>query len=264
MNTAIGLWKLFLENSKIRLQSDMVYRANYIIGTIISLISAIFPALFQYLIFTQTNGFPGWNLHQIILFQGVLLVVNGLRNTLFGDLRGIVQELVYSGGFDRMLLRPYPPIGTILASGFNANNIGTVLIGAIIVGVSWVQLGLSFGVLQLVLLVLSLIAGLVFYVGINIIYCGISLIIVYMGGVWDFFQAILDVSQYPKEIYPRIAQVAFTTIVPFMVVTYIPAQIILNRIDLTIIGAFIAVAVFFTLCVLFWNNALKKYTSAGG
>lgn len=242
----------------------MEYRTNYISGVIISMINATFPVIFQYLVFTQTKGFPGWNLDQIILFQGMLLIVVGIRNTLFGNMRNVISDLVHKGDFDRVLLQPYPPIGTILASGFSANNSGTVITGCVLVAYTASKLDISVGLHQIGLLFLSLFCGLAFFASLNIIYCSIALMIIFMGGIWDLFQNILNVSQYPKEIFPKTIQTIFVTAVPFMIMVYYPTQVLLDRIDNSIFYAFIATIVFLLTSIAFWNSCLKKYTSAGG
>jgi ABC-2 type transport system permease protein len=264
MSLIIGLIRLFIRNSQVQLQRQMEYRVNYISGIVISMVNAIFPAVFQYLIFTQTKGFPGWSLEQIIMFQGMLLVVVGIRNTLFGEVHSLVTELVQKGDFDRLLLKPYPPIGTIMASGFSANNLGTILTGGTLVVYTAIKIGISVGPFELAMLAVSLICGLVFFASINIIYCSITLMIIFMGGIWDLFQNILNISQYPKEIFPKVVQTVFVTAVPFMVMVYFPTQILLARVDITIIYAIITSFVFLVGSIAFWNRCLKKYNSAGG
>lgn len=264
MKTAIGLLRLFIRNSQVRIQQEMQYRANYISGVIVSIAFSIFPAIFQYLVFTQTKGFPGWNLQQIILFQGMLLVVVGMRNTLFGSIQEVVANLIYKGDFDRILLKPYPPIGTIMASGFTANSLGTLLTGLFIVIYTGIRMGLSISLFQFALVAICIVFGLLFFASINIMYCSIAIMIVYMGGIWDLIESVLNVSTYPKEIFPKIVQTVFLTMVPFLVMVYFPAQVLLNRAEISIIYSFIAVILFFAASLIFWGRCLKKYTSAGG
>lgn len=264
MKIAIGLTRLFIRNSQVRIQREMEYRANYITGVSISIINAIIPAVFQYFIFTQTKGFPGWTLYQIILFQGVLLLALGIRNTMFGEIREVVDELVGNGNFDRILLKPYPPIGTIMASGFSIQHTGTFLTGVVLVIYSALKLGISIGIGQLLLLILSLICGLIFFASLNIIYCSVMVMIIHMGGIWDMFQNILSIAQYPKEIFPKLAQTVFVAIAPFMIIAYFPTRILLGNVDMTLIYAFISSLIFLFGSIVLWNRCLKKYTSAGG
>lgn len=264
MSTLAGLTRLFIWNSKIRLQRGMEYRFDFLAGIIISTLSSSLPPLFQYFIFSQTKGFPGWTLDQVILFQGILLIIAGLRNTIFGEVRSIVSSLVHKGDFDRLLLKPYPPIGVLMASGFNIGNMGPLVAGAIITAFSFKTMGLSIGFAQAALFFTSVVFGLVFYASIIIIYCSIALMLVYMGGIWDLFQYITRFGDYPAEIFPKVVQGIFITAVPFAVMVYYPVQILLDRADIKIALAFSASIIFLVLSIAIWNNCLKKYTSAGG
>ena len=144
--------------------------------------------------------------NQIILFQGVLLLALGIRNTMFGEIREVVDELVGNGNFDRILLKPYPPIGTIMASGFSIQHTGTFLTGVVLVIYLALKLGISIGI-----------------------------------------------AQYPKEIFPKLAQTVFVAIAPFMVIAYFPTRILLGNVDMTLIYAFISSLIFLFGSIVLWT-----------
>jgi len=121
MRTIAGLLRLFIWNSGLRIQQSMEYRADFILGMIISLSFSSIGPVVQYLIFTQTKGYPGWTAVQIVLFQGVILFWVGIRDMAFGQLRSIIMDIFRKGDFDRFLLKPYPPIGILLSSSFSLN-----------------------------------------------------------------------------------------------------------------------------------------------
>ena len=218
----------------------------------------------QYLIFTQTKGYPGWNIHQLLLFQGLMLVWLGIRNTAFGDLKQNIINLIWRGDFDRVLLKPYPPIGILLTSGFNFRHFGSVIAGLVVALVAAGKLNLSIGLVQIGLFILGLIFGLLLNMAIDIVFCGIVITIVQTGRLDDFFDKILYFFRYPIEIFPKVIQVTFITVIPFAIWVYFPTQVLLNRINLKILLALPISFVLFQLSLVFWKHCLKKYTSAGG
>ena len=129
MNTWRDFFQIFIWNSKIKLARSMEFRADFITGIITTIILACGSLIFQYFLYTNTKGFPGWTYDQILLFQSLFLLVTGLRNSLFGDVKQVIDNCVFQGQFDRLLLLPAKPLVNIFSSGFNYTNVGTVFIG---------------------------------------------------------------------------------------------------------------------------------------
>jgi ABC-2 type transport system permease protein len=242
----------------------MEYRFDFITSIFINFILSPFNLLAQYLIFTQTKGCPGWSIEQLILFQGIMLFWIGLKDTIFGDLKQYAMDVVRKGDFDRLLLKPYPPVGILLVSGFNYKNIGTLIAGLIIAIFAYKSLGLVLEINQVCLIILCIFFGLLLSIAFDIIYCSLIIIIVQINRVGDFIDNLLNFSRYPAEIFSKILRVIFLTILPFTIWIYFPTQILLDRFDFKLGVAFIFCLIFFLLSLLLWNWALKKYSSAGG
>lgn len=258
------LFGLFMWNSRLAIARSMEYRFNFILGSFISLVFSYIGPILQYLIFTQTNGFPGWNLDQIILFQGVLLVVLGIRRTLFGELHGFVSQLIHRGELDRLLLKPYPPIGIILVSGFSMNSIGSILSGIIIVVYSIVKMELRIGLLQWLLFLVFVLAGLVLYMALEVLYSSVVMVLVQIGRLNEVFDFFARFGEYPLDIFSSAMKLIFITVIPFAVWVYIPAKLLLGALDAYMAYSFVFCFLFFIVCLKIWDVCLKKYTSAGG
>ncbi|MGE5607185.1 MAG: ABC transporter permease [Bacteroidota bacterium] len=264
MRTLISLFRLFLFNCKIRIARSIEFRFDFFLGIFVALtLSAIGP-LVQYLIFIRTNGYPGWNIDQIVLFQGVLLLWLGLKDTIFGDLRNMVQNLVRKGEFDRLLLKPYPPMGVILAGGFYYYGIGTVIAGLIVIVYAINKLHLLINLWQVGFFLLFLIAGLILYMGFMILFCTLVIIIVFTFRAGEILDKILRFSEFPLEIFPRLTRLLFITVLPFAVWIYFPAQTLLGRLESKALLGIVFSFVVFWINLKFWDWGLKKYTSAGG
>lgn len=264
MKTIFRLIGLFFWNSKLRIARSMEYRFNFITGTIISLFFSFIGPMVQYLIFTQTKGYPGWTIQQLILFQGMMLFWMGLRDTAFGDLKQNIMEMVQKGDFDRLLLKPYPPIGVILTSGFNFRNFGTLVAGVVVMALAAGSLKLTLGWEQLGLMILTLIFGLLLNMALDIMFCSAIVYFIHTMRLGEFFDNFLNFARYPVEIFSKVVRLAFLTLVPFAIWIYFPTQVLLNRIDLKIIIAFGVCSGLFWFSLGIWKRCLKKYTSAGG
>lgn len=264
MKKILRLFGLFILNTKLNIAKQMEYRFNFILTSIIALIFSGMGPLLQYLIFTQTKGFPGWNLDQIILFQGILLIVLGLQNLLFGELQWFISNLIWRGELDRLLLKPYPPIGIILTSGFSLNSTGSILAGIVITVYSVVKLQLDIGFFQLVLFLVYIAVGLILSMALNVLFSCMVIVLVRLGRMNEIFGFLSRFGEYPIDIYSNALKLVFTTAVPFAVWAYIPAKVLLGALDVSMVYSFVCTILFFLASLMLWNRCLKKYTSAGG
>lgn len=242
----------------------MAYRLNFFLDSFISLFLSFIGPLLQYLIFSQTRGFPGWDLNQIILFQGLLLFHLGLRNSMFGSLHFFVMDLVRKGEFDRLLLKPYPAIGVILASGFNPRSMGSILAGGIIIVSSVITLKLEITPFTIGLLIVLTLFGLFLYMGFEIIYSSAVIVLVHLGRLYDILHLFTRFGEFPLEIFTRALGIFFITAVPMAIWVNFPARVLLGRGSINIVYSLGFSIVFFSMALLLWRACLKRYTSAGG
>ena len=140
--TFIDYINIYIIQCKIKLLRAMEFRFNFIMGIFLSLIFSCAAPLFQFLIYSKTNGYPGWNFDQMILFQAVLLLWSGIIGTFLGNLRPLITVVAKFGLFDRFLLFPYPSISVLITSGFGYNSFGTLIAGLLALIYSIIKLNI--------------------------------------------------------------------------------------------------------------------------
>ncbi len=258
------IFKLFVFNCKSILSRHMQYRFDFLIGLFVSLVVAFAQPLIQLVFYRGVNGFEGWNMNQIIVFQGVMMVWIGIKDTMFGRVRSDVQTMVRDGSFDRLLNKPYPPLVLIFSGGFNFLGIGPLLAGLAVLFYSMGRNGISLGFSDALILMAFTVSGLVLYIAVLIVYCAVLIHLLSMNRLEEIMDKFLRFSEYPLNIYPQAAQWMLTLLLPLAVWIYYPSQAILHRLDGS---SFISIAVSFILFFLsikVFDISLKKYSSAGG
>lgn len=258
------LIRLFLNHSKVSLNRSMAYRTDFFTGLLIDLVFTSIGPIVQYLIFTQTQGYPGWNTEQILLFQGVLLLAMGLNNTLMGDVKSTAITIMHNGNFDRYLIKPYPAIGLLLAGGFTMKHIGTLISGIAITSYMLFHMRLLPGIQEILLFLWFIVAGVITYMGITIIFCGLVIILIQMGRLDSILENIMRFAGYPIELYNVVFKTFFIIVMPLAVLAYFPTQALLHRFDLNMLLVSLGVLLIFGFSLWFWNRCIRKYTSAGG
>lgn len=258
------LLRYFGQYSKMKLARGMQYRSDFFMGILISFTYSILAPIFQYLIITQSKGYPRWNWKQAILLQGVILLWLGIRDLLFGEVRGYVEAMVKGGEFDRLLLKPYPAIGVILSSGFYYQALGSIIAGLIVIQIALKQLMLTVSWWKVGVFAGFFMGGILLYMTITILYCVLIIMMTYMGRLGEIVDKLLQFSQNPIDILPSAARIISTTILPIAVWIYFPAETLLNRLDIKSFFSLGVCIILFLAGIKIWNVSVKKYTSAGG
>lgn len=259
-----GLLQLFYCNCKLSLNRGMAYRTDFFLNLVISLVFTSMGPIVQYLIFSQSNGYPDWNTDQILLFQGILLFSMGLNSTVFGEVRGTAVTVMMNGDFDRYLIKPYPAIGLLLAGGFTLKNIGSLIAGTAITIYMAVKMDLTPSFSDMLLFVWFISAGVIVYMGLTILFCGLVIVLIQMHRLGGFFDNLLRFAGYPLEVYHGLFRTAFVTLLPLAVLAYLPTQALLHRLDWSMVWGSVGTLLIFVLSLRFWNRCIRKYTSAGG
>jgi len=259
-----GLLKLFVFTAKLDVSRSMAYRFDFIMGTLISFLFACAAPFVQYMIFKTTNGYPGWSIPQLIMFQGVLLFWGGFRQMMFGRVFGETMALVRTGDFDRLLVKPYPPIGVLLSNGFTMNGVAPTIGGLafLIAAAANAEVVLEWWTIPL--FVAMLFFGLLMLIAFYILLCTILIMVVQMPRVGELFERIGSFSEYPLALFPRGLKMFFSFAFPIALWINFPAQVLLGRLEPVMIWG-----VLFSIVMVFVSNAiwkvfLHKYTSAGG
>ena len=256
---------LFKRNLAMNLESEMAYKANFIIKSFSLVIGDLVAPLLILLIYTATSGIPGWSLHEFILFQGILTTVFAMNRTFLVAIPFKVIENVREGTFDKILIKPYNPLLYLTATSADADGFAEILVGVGLIVFASVNLGVSFIGLNGLAFIILLILGLLFLYSIMILIGSLSFIVVKSYALFDIFFRLTDFSRYPLSIYSFWTQVTLTFFFPVAVSAYYPASFLLGHMafgNLFVIGA--PVLIFLGIAILVWNVAITKYTSAGG
>jgi ABC-2 type transport system permease protein len=260
----LDAFELFFLNAKIVLMRMMAYRVDFVLSLIVTLGFSAMGPLFQYLLYSNSRGYPGWNFDQILVFQAALLLLGGLAETCFGSIRASIDALMANGEFDRLLLKPWPPLLLIMTSGFNPAGLGSLSVGLGLTVWASLRIGLPGGLAGVGLFAVFLAARLALQAGVHILYCFFTVRWVYTMRLSEIMDKILAWGNFPLEVFPRVLQLIFVTFVPFSIACYWPAKALLGPVGILALASLGGTALFLTLTILLWRGQLKSYASAGG
>jgi len=245
----------------------MEYRASFLIRAIAQFVVTGVEFLGLVALFERFGHIEGWTLPQVGLFYGIVSVAFAIAEAIP---RGfdVFPNLIKSGDFDRILIRPRSPALQILGQEFQLMRVGRLLQGTLVLIWAAANLDVSWTASAVSLVICAIVGGACLFSGlfvfgatvcfwtvesIEIINC------VTYGGV--------ETAQFPLSIYRPWFRTFFTFVVPLATINYFPIQAILNSGSTwgTVTAWFspLAGVAFLVVCLQFWRFGVRHYTSTG-
>lgn len=139
--------------------------------------------------------------------------------------------MVVSGDFDKLLVKPVSPLVQLIGGQFYFYGAGDWIISGTLLILSYINLNLSWGVLEIGFFLISVVLGFVIETAIAL---GLSSLAFWLGKTdglnWLVFQFNYGLTQrYPIDIYFPPLQALMTFIVPFAFMNFYPGVILLGR-----------------------------------
>ncbi len=255
--------KIQIVGIKAAFAGRMAYRADFVISSLITLAGDMVIPLVTYLIYSNGVSFPGWNLYEVLLFQGIFILSRGIAFSFFFGAVWSTLSSVREGTFDLLLLKPHPTLNVVMAASFGCDNLGMILGGLALSGYALAKLppsGIAAYAAFGALFVLSLMVLFSFAVIMS------SLVFKWVGNsrVYEIFDSITLFGQYPATIFSKAVADLFTWMAPVFMISFIPASVLLVKPAGGLIPAVAATFALTALSLLLWHFMKKQYTSAGG
>ena len=121
--------KLYKEYIKRSLYSKLVYKVNSLIGIFGFLIGQVFSILGIYFIVKANGKLMDWDVYQILFLYGATNISIGIDHLFSDRLWTVSYWEVKDGKLDTLFLRPLPLLFQILASEFQTEALGEMVVG---------------------------------------------------------------------------------------------------------------------------------------
>ena len=262
MRRYIEIYSIMLRNSLIR---ELSFKANFLLWLLVEVLWFIGQIFFFSIIFGSINQIGDWSKWEVVLLVGTNQIVAQLFQAFFFVNVSNIPELVRTGKLDSLLVLPIDSQFAVSSKQFGLDSVVNAGLGGLVVIVSLVRLGFMPQPIHIALYLVALAFGVVIHYSIMLTLAAISFWIVRAQGlVYGYFN-FLNIARYPDVIYPRLFRFIFSWIVPVVIVGNIPARILIKPLGqplLLMAHMIAAAAIAYWLSRLFWNFALRRYSSA--
>lgn len=245
---------------KLRLQWELSFRADAIFGVLGSFLGAIGGILLFEVVYGQVSTIGGWERPAALGLVGTLVLLLELERGVF---RGIqrLPALVERGRLEHYLLRPVAAPILIAFSRADPRLIWRLPVGVAVIAYAASLAPPTFA--RIAMYVLSLVMSLGIYV--LLVFC-LACASFWVGEVSNLYWLVYDLTEfarYPASVYQKALRTLFFTVLPLLMLTNFPVELLLRGASpVLLLYQFAVLFGFWLLGWGLWRRGLRRYQGA--
>lgn len=256
-------WRLVGASMAAQMQDRAAFVLQAFTGFLVNGIEFIAIAF----LFRRFGAMEGWRLPELALLYGLVQISFAIADAISGGFDNF-GNMVRSGDFDRLLLRPRPSALLVMATELQLRRVGRFAQGVAVFAwgapqVAWTPAGAC-------LALAAIAGGACLFLGIYVVQATIAFWTIESLEVMNVLTyGGVEQAQYPLSIYRRPIRIFFAAIVPIACINYFPLLAILGRADPLGTPAWfhwiapLAGPAFLALALAAWHRGERRYASTG-
>ena len=257
--------RIWLASARYSIVRTMMFRGDFIVWSLVEFLWMAVNILLISVIYAHTSSVAGWSKYEMMLLVGTSLLIQRFLMGFFWSSIFEMGRNVRSGNFDFFLAQPGNVMFMATTRKLDPDGLLNSIVAAAIVVYSAHRLGLHPGVAELALYAFMVVCGLVIHFSILVMSISLVFWLTSAQGVEGTYFVLTEFSRLPREAFTGIVtRVLFVWALPVVVVSNVPARLLLHRDFTWHLAAWLAAiaAGWFALTVVVFNRGLKRYTSA--
>ena len=249
------------------LNRELAFRGNFLVKISVEVLWLGILVAFYKTVFARTSHVANWSEAEYFFFVGCYFAINGLTECLFLDNFNEFAELVRTGDLDFLLLRPIDEQFLVSLRKIDWGTAPNVLMGGILMVIALWQKGWVFDPLRMATFCVVFVCATAIAYGFMLFLTSLSVWMVRnqsLMEMWWLFSSLAPLSQgiFAGKWAEPLGNF-FTYIVPILVVSNVPANVMVRVFDPWMVAFCIAAAVLLLyLSRRFFQHALRSYRSA--
>lgn len=271
----LSLWESFKEHltlywqfTAISLRGQMQYRASFVMLVFGNLFSSGIEFVGIAALFTRFGNLRGWRLPEIALFYGMVGIAFALSEGI-GRGFDLFPNLIKSGDFDRLLLRPRSTVFQVAAQELQLMRIGRLAQATVVLCWAIGHVRTDWTLPRVTLLLLSILGGACLFYGLFVLQATMAFWSVESLEIMNTVTyGGTETAQYPLSIYSPWFRRFFTFVIPLACINYLPSRVLLPHspaagpVWAAWLAPFVGMA-FLLVTLQTWNIGVRYYRSTG-
>jgi ABC-2 type transport system permease protein len=268
MNAISRYLRLWLAFGRYGLVRELTFRTNFLVKLFVEILWLALLLVFYETVFVQTDLVADWSREEYLFFVGCYFALGGLMELFFLENCNQFADLVRTGDLDFYLLRPVDEQFLVTCRNIDWSCAANVLMGIGVMLVALSSLGWPFTFFQAASFLVMFLCGLALCYSFLLLLTSASVWFMRNQSLFEVWWLFTTLMRYPREIFRSwwAAPMAwfFSFVVPIMLVTNIPASLMLDRAldPRTVLYAVFATGLMLYLSRRFFMHALSRYRSA--
>ncbi len=255
--------RIYKETIRNCIAQTAAYRANFLLGTIVTILSNIVFPLITLLIYRSGASFEGWTMYEVLLIQSIFSVANGIAGMMFSGIVWSTMNYVAEGTLEIVLIKPVNCLFYLLATDFNISDFGVVLGGTVIFGISVAHIG-PITPVNILFCIVLFIFGLSVMLGMMLLMAATSFKWVSNSRIPEMYQSVANLGNYPQSIFPKWIIAISSFIMPVAMVGFFPAAALLGRLEPWMYITIIPCILFLLFGIGIYQYMVRLYEGVGG
>ncbi|HHX02006.1 MAG TPA: hypothetical protein GX739_04960 [Firmicutes bacterium] len=258
-------FRLYGKYLKIHFLSGLQYKGWFLM-TIQVLFVVITDPIGILFLFSRFGQIGVWSVEKVILIYALAVTSFGLAESFVRGLDIFPWQMIRTGNFDRLLLRPCPLLLQAAGSSFHIHRLSRSF-GGLVAAIWCLRLQeVEPTLLNALVITLALCGGFLTYTGVFILTSGLAFFTIRsLDWIYIFTNASYQVAKCPFDYVPRLLRNVFTFFMPMLVVSYYPAAAVCGWGQpywkgLLALPAGLTFALF---AVSIWRIGVRHYQSTG-
>jgi ABC-2 type transport system permease protein len=256
----LRLYKHFVQFSLIQ---SMQFRFDFFFKIAMDCIFYLVNILFYKILFTHAGGLAGWSESQVMIFLAGFLMVDALQMTIISSGCWMIPGLVNKGELDYYLLRPVSSLFFLTTRMFAFDSFINVLVAAGIMIWAFVTSPVEYPIYKILIYLLLTLNGTYLFFQMRMIAMAPIFWLHSGRGLEMIYWTLTKFGERPDGIFKGITRLVLVSVVPFAVMSSLPARALFQDNTWEVAGYCVLVVVVMNFVLMkVWNLGLKNYSSA--
>ena len=256
--------RLYGHYLSVNVRSAMQYKTSFFLTVLGQFLVSFNVFLGIYFMFQRFQTAGGFTYSEVLLCFSVVLLEFSLAE-MFARGFDLFPEMVRTGSFDQVLVRPRNEILQVLGSRFDLTRIGRMLQALVMFWYGVSHCGVDWSFLKVTTVIFMLIGGCAVFSGLFLIYAALCFFT--LDGL-EFMNVLTDgareYGRYPVSIYGKKMLLVTTFLIPYALVQYYPLLYILEKDSRPVLILVPLLACWFLLpSYALWRLGVRRYQSSG-